>query len=115
MFALFNLGAGIGYARGVNGCVHIFYKYIYDMLSDIILELKLKMDLSQEGLLMFFKPYQLDAMKAIWRATEPMSTRDVWEAVGEDKISRASVINFLVVALEAGLHTMFEKTGKGGH
>jgi len=73
-----------------------------------------KMDLSETGLLMFFKDYQLDAMRALW-SNEPMNSREVWEAVGKDRISRASIINFLDAAYNQGLLDKFERTGKGGH
>jgi len=73
------------------------------------------MDLTQEGLLMFFKPYQLDALKALWTSNRGMNTREVWDAVGSDKISRASVINFLADAAENGLLDMTTMMGKGGH
>ncbi len=44
-----------------------------------------------------------------------MNSRQVWEAVGEKDISRASVINFLASAVENGLLEMTTTTGKGGH
>jgi len=73
------------------------------------------MDLSQEGLLMFFKPYQLKALQTLWVTKEGMNTRQIWEAVGSDKISRASIINFLESAYNDGLLNKSEITGKGGH
>ena len=76
--------------------------------------MNLVMDLTQEGLLMFFKPYQLDALKAIWAKGEGLNSRQVWEAVGGSPvISRASIINFLESAHENGLLDKTEVTGKG--
>jgi predicted transcriptional regulator len=77
--------------------------------------MKLSMDLTHEGLLMFFKPYQLNALKSLWASSQGMNTREVWEAIGSDKISRASVINFLAEAAENGLLEVSTTTGKGGH
>ncbi len=77
--------------------------------------MKLKMDLSEQGLLMFFKEYQLNALKAIWKSEKGLNSREVWEAVGVDRISRASIINFLQDAVENGLLDKYEITGKGGH
>ena len=73
------------------------------------------MDLSQKGLLMFFKEYQLDMLKTLWKSTEGLNSRQVWEAVGGDKISRASVINSLDAMVENGLLSKTSRTGKGGH
>ena len=76
--------------------------------------MNIKMDLSEKGLQMFFKDYQIDALKAIWEHNE-LNSRQVWEAVGSDRISRASIINFLEDAVENGLLEKYEVTGKGGH
>ena len=75
--------------------------------------MSLKMDISEQGLMMFFKPYQIDALKALWEQNE-QSSREIWSAVGEDRISRASIINFLEGAVENGLLDKYEITGKGG-
>jgi predicted transcriptional regulator len=77
--------------------------------------MNMKMDLTEKGLLMFFKEYQIEALEAIWGSDTGMSSREVWEAVGENSISRASVINFLEDAVENGLIEKHEVTGKGGH
>jgi len=44
---------------------------------------------------MFFKDYQVKALRTLWSSEEGLNSRQVWEAVGEKNISRASVINFL--------------------
>ena len=72
------------------------------------------MDLSKECLEMFFKPWQVEALKSLWSREGEMSSRDVWEAVDSD-ISRASVINFLEAMYQAGILDKSEITGKGGH
>ncbi|MHA1410509.1 MAG: hypothetical protein ACTSQY_09445 [Candidatus Odinarchaeia archaeon] len=64
---------------------------------------------------MFFKDYQVKAPKSTWESKEGMSSRDVWEAVGSDSISRASIINFLNNSLENDLPEINHITGKGGH
>ncbi len=73
--------------------------------------MSLKMDLLERGLLMFFKDYQLDALKALWNSPEGMNSRQVWEAVGATRISRASIINFLEEAAENELLDKHEITG----
>jgi|GEM_PF-2971285 len=65
---------------------------------------------------MFFKPYQLDALKALWAKGDGMTTREVWYALGRNEaFSRASIINFLESAYENGFLDKTEITGKGGH
>ena len=73
------------------------------------------MDLSKDGLEMFFKPYQVRALRALWSSEGEMSSRDVWEAVGSEDISRASIIFYLDAMTEAGILDKSEITGKGGH
>ncbi len=75
----------------------------------------MKMDLSQKGLLMFFKEYQLDMLNTLWKSKEGLSSRQITEAVGEDKISRASVINSLEDMVGMVCLTRPRGTGKGGH
>ncbi len=76
--------------------------------------MSLQMDLSESGLLMFFKPYQLQIMEALWASSDPLNSRQCWEAIDKDR-SRASVINFLESAHKQGLLDKHEITGKGGH
>jgi len=73
------------------------------------------MDLTREGLLMFFKEYQVAALEALWGNNDGMSSRDSWDAVGVDSISRASIIYFLYTGVENDLLTVEYVTGKGGH
>ena len=72
------------------------------------------MDLNKNGLLMFFKPYQLQVMEALWATSEAMNSRQCWEVLDGDR-SRASVINFLEATHKIGLLDKHEITGKGGH
>ena len=78
----------------------------------------LVMDLSKTGLEMFFKPYQVIALNILWRSSEPLSSRQVWNTANNEMtetISRASIINFLNAAVELGLLNFIETTGKGGY
>jgi predicted transcriptional regulator len=78
----------------------------------------LVMDLTKTGLDMFFKPYQVIALNTLWRNSEPLSSREVWEKVNEamvESISRASIINFLNASVDIGLLDFNETTGKGGY
>ncbi|MHA1972547.1 MAG: hypothetical protein ACTSW1_06130 [Candidatus Hodarchaeales archaeon] len=72
------------------------------------------MDLNEDGLLMFFKLYQLEMLKVLWASEEGLSSRDIWEAIDKAK-SRASVINSLEEMVENGLLMKNEITGKGGY
>lgn len=76
------------------------------------------MDLSKTGLDMFFKPYQITALKTLWGSSEPLSSRTVWEEVNKnmaESISRASIINFLNDSVELGILDFIRTTGKGGY
>jgi Fe2+ or Zn2+ uptake regulation protein len=76
------------------------------------------MDLSKTGLDMFFKPYQITALKILWDSSEPLSSRTVWEEVNKnmaESISRASIINFLNDSVELGILDFIRTTGKGGY
>jgi predicted transcriptional regulator len=76
------------------------------------------LDLSETGLDMFFKPYQIVSLDLLWNSEENLSSRQVWEKVNEQlegTISRASIINFLNASVEHGLLNYVEITGKGGY
>ena len=82
------------------------------------LEMDLNLDLSETGLGMFFKPYQVISLDLLWNSEETMSSRQVWEQVNQKlpgTISRASIINFLNASVENGLLDFKEITGKGGY
>ena len=74
------------------------------------------LDLSETGLAMFFRPYQIVSLKLLWNCEESLSSRQVWEQVKEQLfISRASIINFLNASVDNGLLEYDETTGKGGY
>ena len=78
----------------------------------------LTLDLSETGLAMFFKPYQIASLDLLWNSEEALISRQVWEQVNEQlpgTISRASIINFLNASVEYGLLDYVETTGKGGY
>ncbi len=78
----------------------------------------LSIDLSETGLAMFFKPYQVISLDILWNSEENLSSRQVWEQANEQlpgTISRASIINFLNASVEHGLLNYVEITGKGGY
>ena len=75
-------------------------------------------DLSETGLAMFFKPYQIISLDILWNSEETLSSRQVWELANNQlpgTISRASIINFLNASVENGLLDYVETTGKGGY
>ena len=81
-------------------------------------EMDLIVDLSETGLGMFFKPYQIISLDILWNSKETLSSRQVWEQANEQlpgTISRASIINFLNASVENGLLNYVETTGKGGY
>jgi len=79
----------------------------------------LKLDTGKESLYMFFKDWQVESLRYLWRVQpEGANSRAVWVNVNEslqDSISRASVINFLNYMVDEALITYTETTGKGGH
>jgi predicted transcriptional regulator len=80
---------------------------------------RIEYDLSQAGFVAVLKDWQLKAMQVVWSSPEGSNSRVAWEKVnqmlGEDTISRASVINFLEGMLEMGVLDADDRTGKGGH
>ena len=80
--------------------------------------MNLNMDLTQDGLSMFFKNYQLEALKILWKSNPGLTSREVWEQVNQNpqiNISRASIINSLNDMTELGILNTTSETGKGGH
>ncbi|MHA1409661.1 MAG: hypothetical protein ACTSQY_05060, partial [Candidatus Odinarchaeia archaeon] len=79
----------------------------------------LQLDTGKEGLEMFFKDWQVEALRYLWTVQpEGANSREVWTNVNhrlQGSISRASVINFLNAMVDEGLITYTEVTGKGGH
>jgi len=84
--------------------------------------MKMKIDLSEEGLGMFFKEYEILSLETLWKKQGQMLTSfEVTEAVNQklsakgESISRASIINFLQDMNDQGLLEKDTTTGKGGH
>ena len=79
----------------------------------------LQLDTGKENLEMFFKDWQVTALRYLWSIRpEGANTKTVWENVNQSlqgSISRASIINYLYAMAEEGLLTYTETTGKGGH
>ena len=79
----------------------------------------LQFDAGKESMEMFFKDYQVESLRYLWRVQpEGANSRTVWLNVNESlqgSISRASVINYLNDMVEERLLTYTETTGKGGH
>ena len=80
--------------------------------------MNLNLDLSETGLGMFFKQYQIVSLDILWNSDDTLSSRQVWEMANAQlpgTISRASIINFLNASVDNGLLDFVETTGKGGH
>jgi Fe2+ or Zn2+ uptake regulation protein len=94
------------------------FAMVYKLVKDDDWEMDLTLDLTEKGLEMFFKPYQIASLELLWNHKETLSSRQVWDQVNEvlpDTISRASIINFLNASVENGLLDFVETTGKGGY
>jgi hypothetical protein len=87
--------------------------------------MKVKIDLSKEGLAMFYRPYEIIGWDIVWNSPEAIGSGAVWKKTnaimaqsdpGEKKtISRASVIFFLNRQVDLGFMGWLDYTGKGGH
>ena len=79
----------------------------------------IQLDTGKESLDMFFKDYQVESLRYLWRIQpEGAKSKAVWTNVNESlqgSISRASIINYLNDMVEERLLTYTEATGKGGH
>ena len=79
----------------------------------------LSLDSGKQGLAMFFKDYQVESLRYLWRIQpEGANSRAVWVNVNESlegSISRASIITYLNDMVDEELLTYTETTGKGGH
>jgi len=79
----------------------------------------LRLDTGKESLAMFFRDYQVEALRYLWRVQpEGANSRTVWTGVNDSlqgSVSRVSIINYLNAMVDEGLLTYTETTGKGGH
>lgn len=83
----------------------------------------MRIDTEKKGIMAFFKPYQIYALEALEanQEDEGLGSRQVWEHVNMklseygERVSRASVINFLEEMREAHFILGKDLTGKGGH
>jgi len=81
----------------------------------------MKFDISKEGLLTLFKPYQAALLEHIWKLNNPSTTGITSGQAHKflqdhpDNKSRASVIFFLNDMVEEGVLTYEEESGKGGY
>ena len=82
--------------------------------------MKVKVDLSKDGLSMFFKPYEIEGWNVLWNTPKPIGSGAVWKMVNEylgpgNEVSRTSVIFFLNRQVDIGFMGWTDATGKGGH
>ena len=74
------------------------------------------LDSSKQGLEMFFKPWQIETLKVLWKNPEGAGSATVYKQVKTvTQISRASVINYLNAMVDENILNYTEVTGKGGH
>jgi len=74
----------------------------------------------KDGLYKVFRDYQVEALRFVWKRGDAGSiSREVWSSVNEElgnkKISRASIINFLNAMVDEAVLDYEEETGKGGY
>ena len=78
----------------------------------------LKIDTSKRNLEMFFRDWQVEALRYLWSIhPEGANSRAVWKNVNDrlqGSISRASVINYLNHMVDEELLNYTETTGRGG-
>lgn len=84
--------------------------------------MKIKINMVQDGLSMFFKPYEVLGWDRVWNASEsePVGSFEVFKHItfglGPGKtISRASVVFFLNRQVDLKFMGWKDATGKGGH
>jgi len=92
--------------------------------------MKVKIDLSKDGLAMLYKPYEIVAWAVVRASPGPVGSGHVWAETNEGlkklygaralysagaSISRASVIFFLNREVDKGFMGWNDATGKGGH
>jgi len=79
----------------------------------------LKLDTGKDDMEMFFKDWQVEALRYLWTIQpEGANSRAVWTNVNhrlQGSISRASIINYLNAMVDDDLLAYTETTGKGGH
>ena len=79
----------------------------------------LKLYTGKTSLEMFFKNWQVEALRYLWRIRpDGDNSRAVWLNVNESlqgTISRASIINSLNAMVEEEMLSYTENTGKGGY
>jgi Fe2+ or Zn2+ uptake regulation protein len=78
----------------------------------------LKLDLSEIGMKMFFKSYQIAVLDVLFDNPDGLNSRQVWQKTNEaipNTISRASIINFLNSLVDLEVLEYKEVSGKGGY
>ena len=76
--------------------------------------MKQKIDLSRNGLSMFFKDWQLMIAQILWENHNTMTCGDILKVLGTNIISKSSIVHFLEDLHEDGLILKDFKTGRGG-
>jgi hypothetical protein len=85
-----------------------------------VTKMPLMIDPTKKGFEKVLRTYQIEAMKHVWNnAKEGATSRQVYNQVntvldGGNKISRASIINFLNSMCDEGILNYTEETCKGG-
>ena len=79
----------------------------------------LEYDTSQKGLNTVLRDWQIKVLQIVWSSPQGVKSSEAHQRVktmlGEETISRASVINFLQAMRNLGVLSSVDTTGKGGH
>jgi len=76
----------------------------------------LSLETDKHGLEMFFKPWQVEALRVLWSQSEGANSATVWKEVNNiTQISRASIINYLNDMVDEEILNYTEVSGKGGY
>lgn len=101
--------------RAVNVVKKPYINQHHILLKTGSVNMDLSIDLTEKGLAMIFRPYQIASLELIWNSDDDLTSLQVWQQVNEQMlVSRASIINFLNASVEYGLLDFVEKKAKGG-
>lgn len=80
---------------------------------------RIEYDPSQTGLRAVFRHWQEITIQTLLENPGGLTSRQTWvkvnEKLGNDAVSRASIVVFLEALYKAGILTGEDRTGKGGH
>jgi predicted transcriptional regulator len=76
------------------------------------------LDPSERGLKKLHRDYEISSLRAVWRCSDGILSREIWEKVKKETdnpVSRSTVIKYLQEATDNGIIKYDLETCKGGH